>query len=89
MTEHLAGLYSRAAELAGRPVEVERLENGQYIVLWMAFGMSPPYSAKDEAGALEKFIGMMEVCQIANPVPELSDEELLEIRRGGDSEKSF
>jgi hypothetical protein len=49
-------LYKEASELAGRTVEVESTRDGQYIVLFMVMGKSPPPKGKDEREALERFI---------------------------------
>lgn len=59
MTEELKALYDKAEELAGRPVEVETLKDGQLIVLWMRFETSPPTPAATEKEALENFISKM------------------------------
>lgn len=53
-------LYARAAELAGRPVEVEQLLDGGYIVLWLCFEKSPPPMGATEEEALTGFIAYME-----------------------------
>jgi len=42
-----------------RPVEVDRTEDGKYIVLYMQFEKSPPPKADSEKGALQGFIEMM------------------------------
>jgi len=52
-------LYTKAAELAGRPVEVEKLTDGQFIALWMCFDVSPPKPAPTEEEALQNFIDKM------------------------------
>lgn len=49
-------LYKRAAELAGREVEVETTKDGKKIVLFMVFNQPPPPKGADEKDALEKFI---------------------------------
>jgi hypothetical protein len=49
-------LYKRAAELAGRDVEVETTKDGKHIVLYMVFNQSPPPKGNSERDALEKFI---------------------------------
>lgn len=52
-------LYAKAAELAGRPVEVEQTTDGKWIVLWMHFQASPPPKGDSEDAALQGFIDMM------------------------------
>ena len=52
-------LLKRAEELAGRPVELEQTQDGQWIVLWMSFGALPPPKAATEEAALQGFIDMM------------------------------
>lgn len=52
-------LYTEAARLAGRPVEVEETTDGKFIVLWLHFQASPPPKADTEAKALAGFIAMM------------------------------
>ena len=49
-------LYEKAAELAGRTVEVEKTKDGKYIVLFLVLGASPPPKGDTEQEALEKFI---------------------------------
>lgn len=83
MSEHvglpsLEDLYAKASTLAGRPVEVDRLSNGQYIVLWMRFDCSPPSASMSEAGALEKFIQMMEA-KSGETLPELTPEDIQQL----------
>lgn len=45
--------------LAGRLVEVEKTEDGKYIVLYMAFDAPPPPKEETPVEALRSFIGMM------------------------------
>jgi uncharacterized protein YbjT (DUF2867 family) len=52
-------LLEEASKLAGRPVEVEQLADGQYIVLWMRFEESPPPKAATPEEALRGFIEHM------------------------------
>ena len=54
-----SSLYTKAAELAGRPVEVEKLQDGRFIVMWMRFETSPPEPASTEDGALQNFVDKM------------------------------
>lgn len=53
-------LLKKAEALAGRPVEIENLSDGKYIVLWMRFNSSPPPKADTPEEALKGFIEMME-----------------------------
>jgi hypothetical protein len=80
MSEHeclpsIEDLYAKAESLAGRPVEVDRLKNGQYVALWMRFDVPPPKSADSEVGALENFIRMMEEKGPDN-LPDLGPEDI-------------
>lgn len=52
-------LYAKAMELAGRPIEVEALQDGRFIVMWMRFEVSPPEPALTEETALQNFIDKM------------------------------
>lgn len=56
----LQDLYDKAAALAGRPVEVDRVANGELVVVWINFGRSPPPTSPTEEGALTGFIAHME-----------------------------
>lgn len=53
-------LTAKAAHLAGRPVEVEKLKDGSYIVLFMSLTSPPPPKAATPEKALENFIAWME-----------------------------
>lgn len=53
-------LHKRAAELAGRDVEVEQTTDGQHIVIFMRFDKSPPPKAPTAQEALALFISWME-----------------------------
>lgn len=53
-------LLAKAAHLAGRPVEVEKLRDGSYIVLFMSLTGPPPPKAATPEKALENFIVWME-----------------------------
>jgi len=55
----LSPLYSEAAKLAGRPVEVIGTKDGKYVVEWFCFGESPPPVAGTEETALQGFIEKM------------------------------
>ena len=74
----LDGLYKKAAELAGRPVEVMEITTVRHAVLWMRFGVSPPPAGSTEAEALELFIEMMERIKRddADSIPELDASDL-------------
>lgn len=63
-------LLARAAELAGRDIEVEKTKDGKYIVLFMSMTESPPPKGATVNEALEKFIEWAE----ARPKKELPDE---------------
>jgi len=52
-------LYIKAEGLAGRPVEVEQLQDGRFIVMWMRFDVPPPEPGSTEVEALERFIDKM------------------------------
>lgn len=56
----IESLYTRAETLAGRPVEVDKTQDGKFIVLWMCFGKAPPAKAETEEGALQNFIDLMD-----------------------------
>jgi hypothetical protein len=56
----MSALSDRAAQLAGRPVEVEETTDGKYIVLWMNLSHPPPPKGDTEGDALLGFIKMME-----------------------------
>ena len=49
-------LYSKAVQLAGRSIEIEKTKDGKYIVVFMVLGHSPPPKGDTEKEALEKFI---------------------------------
>lgn len=49
-----------AASLAGRPVDVQKLKTGQYVVEWFSFNTLPPPPGKTEEEALENFISFMD-----------------------------
>lgn len=49
-------LLKRASEAIGREVEVEKLKDGKYIVLFMSLTESPPPKADTPEEALENFI---------------------------------
>jgi hypothetical protein len=55
----LKALYDRAAEVAGRPVEVEKTTDGQYVVLWLNFASAPAPKKPTEEEALAAFIDMV------------------------------
>ena len=46
----------KADKLAGRPVEVEELENGKFIALWLSFGKAPPKAGSSKEEALENLV---------------------------------
>jgi hypothetical protein len=58
MTE-LVALYTKAAGLAGRPVDVDILPSGKFIVMWMSFDAPPPEPGATEEEALQNFIDKM------------------------------
>lgn len=58
-TPSLSELYAEAEKLAERPVEVEKLKNGKYVVLWMRFEVSPPKPGDTEEEALKNFLEYM------------------------------
>ena len=60
-------LYARAAELAGREVEVVDTADRMKIVLFMVIGRSPPPKAHTEQLALEAFIRWAEEFPIVDP----------------------
>lgn len=66
----MSELMLRAAELAGRDIEVEKTKDGKYIVLFMSMTESPPPKGSTADEALEKFIAWAE----ARPKRELPDE---------------
>lgn len=49
-------LKKRAEDMAGRPIEVEQLPDGKFIVMFMNFDQNPPPKGDTEAEALKKFI---------------------------------
>lgn len=53
-------LLKRAAELAGREVEVEKVKDGKYIVLFLSLTSPPPPKGETPEKALENFITWME-----------------------------
>ena len=55
----MENLLKKAESLAGRPVEVEKLSDGKFIVLWMSFASPPPPKEDTPEKALESFIDMM------------------------------
>jgi hypothetical protein len=52
----LSVLREKAAELAGRPIEVEELADGKFIVMFMNFDQNPPPKGDTELEALKNFI---------------------------------
>jgi hypothetical protein len=66
-----------AKDLAGRPVEVEKLPTGKHIVMWMAFERPPPPQGDTEEGALKNFISMM--LQLKDTKDKIFDTEDAEI----------
>lgn len=52
-------LLQVAASLAGRDVEVEQTNDGQFIAAWFSFGLPPPPKADTPEKALQGFISMM------------------------------
>jgi hypothetical protein len=56
----MSELYAEAGKLAGRPVEVEKLKDGKFVVLWMRFEASPPEPGDTEEDALKNFIAKMQ-----------------------------
>lgn len=58
--QELEALYQKACELAGRPVEVEKLKTGKFVVLWLRFDHKPPEPAPTEEAALQAFIELFE-----------------------------
>ena len=71
-------LYAKAAELAGRPIEVEQLKDGRFIAMWMRFESPPPLPSMTEDGALLNLINMLS----ALPVQE--DNEGLQVTKEPD-----
>ena len=65
-------LYKEAADLACRSVEVEKTTDGQYIVLFLVMGQSPPPKGKTEKEALEVFIAWAK----ARPIVDLPEVDL-------------
>lgn len=53
-------LQARAAELAGREVEVEETEDGKFIALFMRFEKSPPAKGETPEEALQNLITLLE-----------------------------
>jgi hypothetical protein len=49
-------LFKTASDLAGREVEVEKLKDGRYVVLFMSLTENPPPKADTEEEALIAFI---------------------------------
>jgi hypothetical protein len=49
-------LVKEAEILAGRPVEVEKLRDGRFVVLWMCFDVPPPTPGSTREEALKNFI---------------------------------
>jgi len=69
-------LYTKAEQLAGRPVEVEKTKDGKYIVLFMVLGQSPPPKCDTEQEALEKFIEWLALRAVAiSALPVIDTEE--------------
>ena len=52
-------LFKEAELLAGRPVDVDQTDDGQYIVLYFRFEASPPPKSPTPEAALRGFIEMM------------------------------
>lgn len=52
----LQDLHLRAADLVGRPVDVQKTTFGKFIVLWMSLSHSPPPRGDSEEEALRLFI---------------------------------
>ena len=70
-------LLKAAADLAGREVEVEKLKDGKYVVLFMSLTENPPPKADTEEEALVAFIKWAET-RVTRELPPV--EELLNAR---------
>ena len=49
-------LVATAESLTGYPVDVERVQNGKYITMFMRFGAGPAPTGDTEVEALRRFI---------------------------------
>jgi len=69
----ISDLYKKAAELAGRDVEVMTLPNGKFVVLWMSFNSKPPQPGDTEEEALNNFIQLQSSLAADNMVHDTDD----------------
>lgn len=74
----LEDLLEKAGQLAGRKVDVERLKDGTYSVIYLRFGRTPP-RGKTAIEAVENFIKFLTINQPTDPG---TDEELRAIQDG-------
>jgi hypothetical protein len=49
-------LLKQAEQLVGRPIEVDKTSDGQFVVLWMNLNQSPPPKGKTPEEAVKNFI---------------------------------
>lgn len=60
-------LYAKAAELAGRPIEVAETTDGKFIALYLRFEKSPPPKGDTPEEALKLFIDFITELKKAEP----------------------